>query len=359
LHQMKSYSVLFDKSIQSVTKTGLKILQEYPQSRAALMRIMTCIPKATKRRNTLKKQGIVVPPLLIISTTQRCNLQCAGCYAQTHNRDAKNEMTKTQIENLLDQAVDAGCSIILLAGGEPLLCTDWLEAVASYKELLGLVFTNGTLMDDDQADWFADNRNMIPLFSVEGTADKTDERRGQGVAKRIERAMLLLYERSVPFGLSITTGEHNIKAVANREFLLPYMRLGCRLSIFTEYVPVDDSEKLRILTEESRLVLQEFCRRESEREDILLIAFPGNETIFDGCLAAGRGFAHISASGELEPCPFAAYSDRNVLDGSLLDALSSPLLQEIRQKSHLLHEGMGGCALRNQGAAIQALMKSI
>jgi len=133
--------------------------------------------------------------------------------------------------------------------------------------------------------------------------------------------------------------------------------LGCRLSIFTEYVPVDDNEELLILAEESRLALQNFCRKESEQEDMLLIAFPGDETIYDGCLAAGRGFVHISTSGELEPCPFAAYSDRNVLDMSFIDALCSPLLHEIRQKSHLLHEGMGGCALRNQGAAIQALLK--
>lgn len=133
--------------------------------------------------------------------------------------------------------------------------------------------------------------------------------------------------------------------------------MGCRLTIFTEYVPVDDNKELLTLTEESKLALQNFCRKESEQEDILLIAFPGDDTIYDGCLAAGRGFAHISTSGEFEPCPFAAYSDRNVLNVSLIYALSSPLLHEIRQKSHLLHEGTGGCALQNQGLAIQALLK--
>jgi len=352
---MKSYSSLFDKNLQSIIKAGLKILQNFPQSRASLMRILTCIPNAIKRRNLLRTQGVVVPPLLIISTTERCNLQCTGCYARAQCRDTESEMTRTQIDNLLAQAVDAGCSIILLAGGEPLLCKDWMEAVASRTELLGLVFTNGTLMDDEQADWFAGNRNMIPLFSIEGDAEKTDKRRGHGVMEHVNRAMLLLFKRSVPFGLSVTTGEHNIKDVASKDFLLPFIRLGCRLSIFTEYVPVDDNEKLLILTEESTIVLQNFCRKESEQEDMLLIAFPGDETIYDGCLAAGRGFVHISTSGELEPCPFAAYSDRNVLGMSFMDALSSPLLHEIRQKSHLLHEGMGGCALRNQGFIVNQL----
>jgi len=203
---MKSYSSLFDKSLQSTIKVGLNILQDFPQSRASLMRILTCIPNAIKRRNSLRKQGIIVPPLLIISTTERCNLQCTGCYAKAHCHDTKNEMTRTQIDNLLAQAVDAGCSVILLAGGEPLLCNDWLEAVASRPELLGLVFTNGTLMDDEQADWFAGNRNMIPLFSMEGNADKTDERRGHGVTERVNRAMLLLSKQSIPLGYRLQLG---------------------------------------------------------------------------------------------------------------------------------------------------------
>jgi hypothetical protein len=54
----------------------------------------------------------------------------------------------------------------------------------------------------------------------------------------------------------------------------------------------------------------------------------------------------------LEPCPFAAYSDVNVLEVPLLNALSSPLLQKIRNESHLLHEGVGGCALYGKGVLL-------
>ena len=353
---MDFYSSLFDKTIQSAVKAGLKVLQDFPQSKASLMRVMTRLPKAAKQRASLRKQGLTVPPLLIISTTERCNLRCIGCYSGAHCRDTENEMTRAQIDSLLSQAVDAGCSVILLAGGEPLLCKDWLEAAASRPELLGLVFTNGTLMDDNQADWFAGNRNIIPLFSIEGDAGMTNGRRGPGVMDCVERAMLLLSERAVPFGLSITTGEHNIKNVASEDFLRSFIHRGCRLSIFTEYVPVDDNEELLALTKESRLTLQNFCREGSERENMLFIAFPGDETLYGGCLAAGRGFSHISPSGNLEPCPFAAYSDRNVSDVSFTDALSSPLLNEIRQKSYLLHEGEGGCALRNKDTEIRAVL---
>jgi MoaA/NifB/PqqE/SkfB family radical SAM enzyme len=324
------------------------LFKDFPQSKTALMRIMSSIPAAARRRNSLGKKGIAVPPLLIVSATERCNLSCAGCYAKSNCRSGETEMTRRQIDNLLTQAADAGCSIILIAGGEPLLCKDWLEGMALHPGLLGLVFTNGTLMDECLASWFSDHRNLIPLFSVEGDETLTDERRGQGTTENVLRAMGLLSARSVPFGLSVTTGEHNFREVAKQDFLLPFMDLGCRLAIFSEYVPVGESGTLRALSEKSKIALQNFCLHNSEK--ILLVPFPGDEEIFGGCLAAGRGFAHISTSGNLEPCPFAAYSDSNVLEISLLDAFSSPLLQRIRSESHLLHEGAGGCALRGREA---------
>jgi len=41
----------------------------------------------------------------------------------------------------------------------------------------------------------------------------------------------------------------------------------------------------------------------------LFVAFPGDEDLYGGCLAAGRGFVHISPEGRLEPCPFSPFSD--------------------------------------------------
>jgi MoaA/NifB/PqqE/SkfB family radical SAM enzyme len=193
---------------------------------------------------------------------------------------------------------------------------------------------------------------MIPLFSVEGDTHTTNRRRGDGVAERIKHAILLLSDRAVPFGLSVTAGEHNIQDILCPDFFTRFVPLGCRLFIFPEYVPVDDNADLRVLTGESKLRLQDFCQKISKEENLILIPFPGDESIYGGCLAAGRGFAHISASGALEPCPFAAVSDSNVFHTPLMEALASPLFHKIRGESHILHEGMGGCALRGLVSSI-------
>lgn len=339
-------TLLFDRNIRTAITLGKDAFGDFPASRKALARFLAYLPKAAKRRSVWAKRNVVVPPLLIVSTTRSCNLRCAGCYAQTQGTG--DEMTKPQIDGLMAQAVDIGCAVMLLAGGEPLLSDAWLEAVASRSELLGLVFTNGTLLDDKRADWFAAHRSMIPLFSVEGDARRTDERRGDGVARCVEQAMGRLKERKIPFGLSVTTGEHNIQDVTNLDFLEPFVALGCRLCVYTEYVPVDENTQLLALSEDSKRRLTDFCEQASKKANLVLITFPGDETMHNGCLAAGRGFAHVSASGELEPCPFAPASDRNVLRMPLADALASPLFRKIRSESHLLHEGVGGCALRNR-----------
>ena len=43
---------------------------------------------------------------------------------------------------------------------------------------------------------------------------------------------------------------------------------------------------------------------ESQKYPGLFFSVPGDEKKFGGCLSAGRGFVHISVSGDLEPCSF-------------------------------------------------------
>ena len=88
----------------------------------------------------------------------------------------------------------------------------------------------------------------------------------------------------------------------------------------------------------------------------LFVAFPGDEEQFGGCLAAGRGFVHVNAAGDVEPCPFAPYSDVNLRRTSLREALASPLLGEIGRNHDKLVETRGGCALWANREWVQSLL---
>jgi MoaA/NifB/PqqE/SkfB family radical SAM enzyme len=94
------------------------------------------------------------------------------------------------------------------------------------------------------------------------------------------------------------------------------------------------------------------------RDASLFIAVPGDEEEIGGCLSAGRGFVHINANGDLEPCPFAPYSDTNLRDSSLREALQSDFLKAIRANHKHLRETEGRCALWVNREMVESLLRA-
>ena len=97
--------------------------------------------------------------------------------------------------------------------------------------------------------------------------------------------------------------------------------------LYLEFVPVTDEASHLAPSEEHRVYMKEhvaILRR--EYEDMVFVSFPGDEKSSGGCIAAGRGFFHINSHGGAEPCPFSPYSDVNVRDTSLIEAMHSKLL---------------------------------
>ena len=91
---------------------------------------------------------------------------------------------------------------------------------------------------------------------------------------------------------------------------------------------------------------------------MLVVTLPGDEDRYGGVVwLQGRGFLHLSSTGDLEACPFAPYSDTNVKDRPLLQALKSDLLKKIRDNHRFLKESRGGCALKENSEWIESLPK--
>ena len=88
-----------------------------------------------------------------------------------------------------------------------------------------------------------------------------------------------------------------------------------------------------------------------------MCVFPGSEIDFGGCLAAGKGFVHINPAGEVQPCPFSPYSDANLKEKPLIEALKSPLLATIRENSARMDESNGICALWNNREWVAGLVE--
>ena len=53
--------------------------------------------------------------------------------------------------------------------------------------------------------------------------------------------------------------------------------------------------------------------------------FQNDAEYVGGCIAGGRNYLHINAAGDVEPCVFIHYSNVNIHECSLLEALKSPI----------------------------------
>jgi MoaA/NifB/PqqE/SkfB family radical SAM enzyme len=360
MHETTEYIRLFDDAIGALFSDAMRITLRDPSVAAFFVRMRHAQRAAERRRALLAEEGVHVPPFMIISVTGRCNLACAGCYAQAQQRQEEPDMTPTELLRVVRQGHDLGVGIMLLAGGEPLARADDLLTIArEVPDVMFPVFTNGTLLDEPLVRRIRRQRNVVPVISLEGHAAETDARRGEGVAGQAQAAIARMRRAGIFFGTSLTVTRLNIDMVLDEQYLRSLIDLGCRLFFFVEYVPVREATESLVLESAQRARLATAVASLQKRFPGLFIAFPGDEEAFGGCLAAGRGFIHISPSGRVEPCPFAPYSDTSVRDVPLRDALASPLLMAIRDNHERLTETSGGCALWSQREWVRSLLVGV
>lgn len=320
---------------------------------AAEMAALACFQRVqAAKRAAAAKAGKAVPGILISSVTRGCNLNCTGCYSKTLRSGASAELSDGRFVQLFEEAVDLGVGTLMIAGGEPLLRRSLLERLACMKGPIVPVFTNGTLFDEAYLDLFSGSR-MVPIFSVEGDAAFTAQRRGDGIHEKALAAAAALRERGALFGFSVTLTSKNADAVLSDRFLSGIATEGAAALFLIEFVPAAPRTEHLVLKDEQKLDLS----RPGRFEDypFMTISLPGDEEAFGGCLAAGRGFIHLADDGSLEACPFAPFSDVNAGQVGLAAALDSPLMRAIRERHNELTETKGGCALWNKKGWVATL----
>ena len=164
--------------------------------------------------------------------------------------------------------------------------------------------------------------------------------------------------RGIIFGASVTVTAENLNDVLSDRFVSDLSARGCKAVIYVEYVPVEEeSIDLAPGDKEREVIEGRISDLRRDYQQMLFISFPGDEKSSGGCVAAGRGFFHINAYGSAEPCPFSPYSDINVKDTSLKEAIDSVLFRKLRAGGYLLDEHIGGCTLAAKKDEVQRLLQ--
>ena len=349
------------EGVEGVVSEAIKATLKNPKESAFMLRFAAASRTASKKRRKAEAKGEHIPPFLIASITSKCNLHCAGCYSRCNHATVDSEpvrqLTDEEWKNVFDEAEELGISFILLAGGEPMLRRGVIEAAGKKQNILFPIFTNGTYLDEKYLELFDKCRNLIPVMSIEGSRELTDERRGAGIYDRLIANMDEIKKRGLIFGASVTVTTRNYREVTSQAFLDSLAEKGCKVVIFVEYVPVtEESRELAPTDAEREFMQSEIIRLRETRPEMVYISFPGDEKSSGGCVAAGRGFFHINSHGSAEPCPFSPYSDINVRDSSLKDAMNSPLFRKLRDDGYLLEDHSGGCVLYEKRELVQQII---
>lgn len=357
-------TVYMSRAIDQIVTEVLKNTLHHPKETAFLLRYRSGSKKALQKRLAWESRGQHVPSFLISSITNACNLFCKGCYARANGTCCEERsdplLTAEEWDSIFCQASELGIGFHLLAGGEPLLRREVLLRAAQHPETIFPIFTNGTMLEPSCLELFDRCRNLIPILSIEGNEAETDARRGKGTYSLLHDKMEMLNQRGILYGCSLTVSKNNLNTVTQPGFIQQLAAQGCRIVLFVEYVPVDESTRDSAFGDAERSLLE--TRQAALREAFpaqLLLSFPGDEKKMGGCLAAGRGFFHINPSGKAEACPFAPYSDRSLKDHSLIEVLNSPFFARLQNEHLTSGEHIGGCSLFEQRRQVEEILTQL
>ena len=278
-----------------------------------------------KEEEARKKYGCNIPWAILLDPTSACNLHCTGCWAAAYGN--KLNLTFDEIDDIIRQGKELGVYMYIYTGGEPLVRKkDLIRLCETHSDCQFLCFTNATLIDEAFAGEMLRVGNFIPAISLEGDEASTDSRRGKGTYQKVMAATALLKRKRLPFGFSCCYTSANYESISSESFYDKMIDLGGLFVWYFHYMPVGNDAVPELLpTPEQRVGMYHRIRDYRTRKPIFAMDFQNDAEYVGGCIAGGRRYLHINADGDVDPCVFIHYSDSNIRQKTLLEALQSPL----------------------------------
>ena len=361
--------------------TAERLLTEYDLSQATLRGLLGVLlrDQMIDHQVRMKKAeeyqllyGGYQPSFLTISPSKACNLRCTGCYADAGKSSPQLEFE--MVDRIVKEAVDLwGAQFMVISGGEPMAYRSQgktiLDLVEKHPECFFMMYTNGTLIDDEIAARMRRLGNISPAISLEGWRERTDGRRGAGVFDQATAAMDRLYQAGVPFGFSITATRENAEEVLSEAFIdYLYFEKHALYGWSFQYMPIGRSYTLDLMpTPEQRMWMWRQSWDLVRRKHVFLADFWNHGTLVGGCLSAGGyhngGYLYIDWNGNISPCVFVPYSPVNIHQiyadgGNLTDVWKHPFFAGIRswQKSYRDKNLLAPCLIRDHNDVLRKLI---
>ena len=310
-----------------------------------------------KQKAVAKQEGCNVPWAILLDPTSACNLHCTGCWAAEYGHNLNLELDT--IDSIIRQGKDLGTHMYIYTGGEPMVRkADLIRLCEMHPDCEFLAFTNGTLIDEAFCQEMLRVKNLVPAISLEGFEDANDSRRGKGAYQKVKKAMGLLKENHLPFGISTCYTSQNYADITSETFFDYIIESGALFVWFFHYMPVGNAAATELLpTHQQREEVYHRIRAFRKTKAIFSMDFQNDAEYVGGCIAGGRNYLHINAKGDVEPCVFIHYSNCNIHNTSLLDALKSPIFMAYHDNQPFNENMLRPCPMLENPEALRNMVK--
>ena len=312
---------------------------------------------SARQEEVMAREGCNVPWAILLDPTSACNLHCTGCWAAEYGN--RLNLSFDELDSIITQGKELGTYMYIFTGGEPLVRKkDVIALCEKHSDCEFLSFTNGTLIDEEFCQEMLRVKNFVPAISLEGFEVANDGRRGSGVYEKVKNAMKLLKDHKLPFGISTCYTSMNYQDITSEEFFDMIIDAGALFIWFFHYMPVGNGAATELLpSPEQRKVIYEKIREYRKTKAIFSMDFQNDAEYVGGCIAGGRRYLHINAKGDVEPCVFIHYSNVNIRESSLLNALKSPLFMAYHDGQPFNDNMLRPCPMLENPEKLRAMVK--
>ena len=268
-------------------------------------------------------------------------------------------LTYDEIDDIIRQVKELGVYLYIYTGGEPLVRKkDLIRLCEKHSDCVFLCFTNATLIDEEFADEMLRVGNFVPAISLEGFEEATDGRRGDGVYKKVRKAMELLRSKKLVYGISCCYTSMNYDSIASEEFYDSLIEMGAYFVWYFHYMPVGNDAAPELLpTPEQRMGVYEKIRKYRATKPLFAMDFQNDAEYVGGCIAGGHRYLHINANGDIDPCVFIHYSDSNIREKSLLETLRSPMMMAYHDNQPFNDNMLRPCPMLENPEKLRAMVE--
>lgn len=154
-------------------------------------------------------------PLLVdVCVTNRCNLHCSYCSADSGPfASKKEEMTIEKLDSLFEELDSLGVPRVAVTGGEPFRREDNLEILKRFDQynFVKILNTNGTLITDKIAEKLSHLHLDRICVTLDGsTAEIHENQRGKGTFSKVITGIRNFQRYNLPVSILFTLGKHNV-----------------------------------------------------------------------------------------------------------------------------------------------------